>query len=96
VPEPISARARGTEVGQREVEQPGLAKSTNGSEGDVRFAQAGHHPFETSTGLLAKLRRPPKRPVNHVHNFKESGSSVGLIRRVCIECSFVSIGSNDE
>jgi hypothetical protein len=95
VPEPVSARARGTESGQPEFE-PGLAKSTNGSDGDVRFAQAGHHPFETSTGLLAKLRRPPKRPVNHVHNFKESGSSVGLVRRVCIECSFVSIGSNDE
>ncbi len=95
VPEPISARARGTESGQPEVE-PGRAKSTNGSDGDVRYAQAGHHPFETSTGLLAKLRRPPKRPVNHVHNFKESGSSVGLVRRVCIECSFVSIGSNDE
>ena len=64
--------------------------------GDVRFAQEGHHPFETSTGLLGKLRRAPKRPVNHVHKFKESGSSVGLVRRVCIECAYVSIGSEDD
>jgi hypothetical protein len=62
---------------------------------DVRFAPEGHHPAETSTGLLAKLRRQPKPPTDHVHKFKESGSSVGLVRRVCVECSYVSIGSDD-
>jgi hypothetical protein len=62
---------------------------------EVRFAQEGHHPAETSTGLLAKLRRQPKLPTNHVHKFKEAGSSVGLVRRVCIECAYVSIGSDD-
>ena len=94
VPEPASARQRGAETPDPDVE-PAPGRAANGSDGDVRYAQAGHHPFETSTGLLSKLRRQPKRPMNHVHNFKESGSSVGLVRRVCIECSFVSIGSDD-
>ena len=94
VPEAVSARDRGAEIAAPDVE-PAPGRAANGSDGDVRYAQAGHHPFETSTGLLSKLRRQPRRPVNHVHNFKESGSSVGLVRRVCIECSFVSIGSDD-
>ena len=94
VTEAFSARQRGAETGDPEVD-PAPVRGANGSDGDVRYAQAGHHPFETSTGLLSKLRRQPKRPVNHVHTFKESGSSVGLVRRVCIECSFVSIGSDD-
>jgi hypothetical protein len=62
---------------------------------EVRFAADGHHPAETSVGLLARLRRQPKIPDNHVHRFRESGSGVGLVRRVCIECSYVSISSND-
>ena len=95
VPEPASARKREAETAEPAVE-PARGRVANGSEGDVRYAQEGHHPFETSTGLLSKLRRQPKRPTNHVHNFKESGSSVGLVRRVCIECSFVSIGSDDD
>ena len=95
VPEPVSARQREAETGNP-MSSRLREESANGSDGDVRYAQAGHHPFETSTGLLSKLRRQPKRPVNHVHNFKESGSSVGLVRRVCIECSFVSIGSDDD
>jgi hypothetical protein len=61
----------------------------------VRFAADGHHPKETSVGLLSFLRRPNKIPDNHVHKFRESGSSVGLVRRVCLECSYVSIGSDD-
>lgn len=61
----------------------------------VRFAADGHHPAETSVGLLSFLRRPTKVPDNHVHKFRESGSSVGLVRRVCLECSYVSIGSDD-
>ncbi|MGH8926853.1 MAG: hypothetical protein ACRDWH_00760 [Acidimicrobiia bacterium] len=63
---------------------------------DVRFAPEGHHPAETSTGILSKLRRQPRRPENHVHKFRESGSSVGLVRRVCTECAYVSIGSEEE
>lgn len=63
---------------------------------DVRFAAEGHHPAETNTGLLSRLRRQPKKPDNHVHKFQESGSSVGLVRRVCVECSYVSIGSDDD
>jgi len=62
---------------------------------EVRFAADGHHPAETSVGLLSRLRRQPKIPENHVHRFRESGSGVGLVRRVCIECSYVSISSND-
>lgn len=65
-------------------------------EADVRFAAEGHHPAETNTGLLSRLRRQPKRPTDHVHKFQESGSSVGLVRRVCVECSYVSIGSDDD
>lgn len=61
----------------------------------VRFAADGHHPAETSVGLLSFLRRPTKIPDNHVHKFRQSGSSVGLVRRVCLECSYVSIGSDD-
>jgi hypothetical protein len=61
----------------------------------VRFAADGHHPAETSVGLLSFLRRPTKVPDNHVHKFRESGSSVGLVRRVCLECSYVSFGSDD-
>ncbi|HKX76291.1 MAG TPA: hypothetical protein VJR05_12975 [Acidimicrobiia bacterium] len=60
-----------------------------------RFAPAGHHPAETSVGLLSRLRRQPKVPTNHVHRFQESRSAVGLVRRVCVECSYVSIGSED-
>jgi hypothetical protein len=62
---------------------------------EVRFAADGHHPSETSVGLLSRLRRQPKIPDSHIHRFRESGSGVGLVRRVCIECSYVSISSND-
>ena len=96
VPEPVSAReAREsrTEASATLVE-PTRAKIQADSD-EVRFAQEGHHPSETSTGLLAKLRRQPKLPTDHIHKFKEAGSSVGLVRRVCIECAYVSIGSDD-
>ena len=98
VPQPASARQLAPESAEPDLETAGgrVTNGVDGAEGQVRYAQAGHHPFETSTGLLSKLRRQPKRPVNHVHSFKESGSSVGLVRRVCIECSFVSIGSDDD
>ena len=66
-----------------------------GEDEEVRFAPEGHHPAETSTGLLSKLRRQSKLPGNHVHKFQESKSAVGLVRRVCVECSYVSIGSDD-
>ena len=96
VPEPVSgtvARESRTEASATLVE-PTRAKIQVDSD-DVRFAQEGHHPSETSTGLLAKLRRQPKLPTDHVHKFKEAGSSVGLVRRVCTECAYVSIGSDD-
>ena len=98
VPEPISAAAVKARDERREVDATPAAPKKGGAVGnggDVRFAQDGHHPSETSTGLLAKLRRPPKLREDHVHIFKESGSSVGLVRRVCIECAYVSIGSHD-
>jgi hypothetical protein len=97
VPEPVSgtaARAGRTEAVAARVE-PTRVEIEVDSE-DVRFAQEGHHPSETSIGLLSKLRRQPKLPDDHVHKFKESGSSVGLVRRVCIECAYVSIGSDDD
>jgi hypothetical protein len=56
---------------------------------------AGHHPAETNVGLLAKLRRPPKADQEHVHTYEESRSAGGLTRRVCVECSHVSITSDD-
>ncbi len=97
VPEPISAAAVKARDERREVDTTAAAPKKGPVEngGDVRFAPDGHHPSETSTGLLAKLRRPPKLREDHVHTFKESGSSVGLVRRVCIECAYVSIGSHD-
>ncbi|HUO46993.1 MAG TPA: hypothetical protein VM470_09210 [Acidimicrobiia bacterium] len=71
------------------------APTTTEEEEGVRFAAAGHHPAETNVGLLSRLRRQPKVPDNHTHKFRESGSGVGLVRRVCTECSYVSIGSGD-
>lgn len=97
VPEPVSGRTprdSRTESSDTLVETKRVKVAVDGE--DVRFAQQGHHPAETSTGLLSKLRRQPKLPDNHVHKFKESGSSVGLIRRVCTECAYVSIGSEDD
>ena len=97
VPEPVAgrtARDSRTEARATLVETTRAKVAVDGE--DVRFAQQGHHPSETSTGLLSKLRRQPKLPDNHVHKFKESGSSVGLIRRVCTECAYVSIGSDDD
>jgi hypothetical protein len=97
VPEPVSgtaAREGRTEASATLVE-PNRVEVERDSD-DVRFAQEGHHPSETSTGLLAKLRRQPKLPNDHIHKFKESGSSVGLVRRVCIECAYVSIGSDED
>jgi hypothetical protein len=97
VPEPVSgtaARQRRTEASATLVEPTQVETEVDSD--DVRFAQEGHHPSETSTGLLAKLRRQPKLPDDHIHKFKEAGSSVGLVRRVCIECAYVSIGSDDD
>jgi hypothetical protein len=98
VPEPVSAvtaRERRAEASGTLVEQS--KPEVNGDpDVDPRFAQEGHHPSETSTGLLAKLRRQPKLPDDHIHRFKDAGSSVGLVRRVCIDCAYVSIGSDDD
>ena len=55
----------------------------------------GHHPIESSTGPLGRLRRPPKLAEDHVHVTAESRSAVGLTRRVCIECSHVSISADE-
>jgi hypothetical protein len=96
VPEPVSGTSREgrAEASATLVEQTRVEVDADSD--DARFAQTGHHPSETSTGLLAKLRRQPKLPDDHIHKFKEAGSSVGLVRRVCIECAYVSIGSDDD
>ena len=97
VPEPVSGtvpRQRGSEASATLVEQTRVEAQVDTDE--ARFSQEGHHPSETSTGLLAKLRRQPKLPDDHIHRFKDAGSSVGLVRRVCIECAYVSIGSDDD
>lgn len=91
--QPIEREAPSVREPERAAEEPGAVELSAPEE--VRFAPEGHHPAETSTGLLSKLRRQPKPPTDHVHKFKESGSSVGLVRRVCIECSYVSIGIDD-
>jgi hypothetical protein len=62
---------------------------------EVRYAAEGHHPAETSMGLLSRFRRQQRVPESHIHKFQESKSGVGLVRRVCVECSYVSIGSDD-
>ncbi len=100
VPEPVSGTGatlspeRRAEASATLIEQTRMEVDVDND--DARFSQEGHHPFETSTGLLAKLRRQPKLPDDHKHKFKEAGSSVGLVRRVCIECAYVSIGSDDD
>ncbi|MFN2486337.1 MAG: hypothetical protein ABR609_06980 [Acidimicrobiia bacterium] len=55
----------------------------------------GHHPLESSTGMLGKLRRAPKIAKGHEHIYQESRSVFGLMRRVCVECSYVSISTYD-
>ncbi len=101
VPEPvsgpgaISSRQHGPDGSATLVEQSSVEIAVD-PDAEVRFALEGHHPSETSTGLLAKLRRQPKLPEDHVHKFKESGSSVGLVRRVCTECAYVSIGNDND
>ena len=76
-----------------------LSSNPRGDDGDptpTSVLLKTPHPSETSTGLLAKLRRQPKLPDDHIHRFKDAGSSVGLVRRVCIDCAYVSIGSDDD
>ena len=94
-PDPVATRtetaARSDGAGGRTL----VGDARPETDDELRFTQQGHHPAETS-GLLSKLRRQPKISGDHIHKFKESGSSVGLVRRVCIECAFVSIGRDDE
>ena len=92
-PEPRPANVR---RGQCHARRASEGEVNGDPDADPRFAQEGHHPSETSTGLLAKLRRQPKLPDDHIHRFKDAGSSVGLVRRVCIDCAYVSIGSDDD
>jgi hypothetical protein len=102
-PEPVPAAKGG--AGQRLPKTDSPAKAVKPAKGApvagsrdapaAKPAATGHHPAETSGGLLSRLRRQPKVPEGHVHTFREAGSSVGLSRRVCIECSYVSIGSED-
>lgn len=101
VPEPVSRPGAYSPPQRRADATSTLIKQVRAGievdpDAEVRFAQEGHHPSETSTGLLSKLRRQPKLPDDHVHKFKASGSSVGLVRRVCIECAYVSIGNDDD
>ncbi|MGQ0848274.1 MAG: hypothetical protein ACT4OP_04035 [Actinomycetota bacterium] len=84
-PKAIAAPSPTSQVLPEEADPPPVT--------EIRFAADGHHPSETSTGLLSKLRRQPKPPDGHVHKYRDSGSAVGLSRRVCTECSHVSIGS---
>lgn len=83
-------KARPEEVPAAPIEE---AKPAELSRAEARME--GHHPIESSTGLLGKLRRPPKLADDHVHVFLESRSAVGLTRRVCIECSHVSISADE-
>lgn len=85
--------AAGTEAGKK-ADQPEPESEVEELAGG-RFAPLGHHPAETSVGLLSRLRRQPKVPTNHVHRYQEARLAVGLVRRVCVECSYVSIGSDD-
>ncbi|CAN5145991.1 hypothetical protein BH18ACT5_BH18ACT5_12320 [soil metagenome] len=82
------ARTQKEEIAlDRESAKPELSKA------ELRLE--GHHPIESNTGLLGKLRRAPKVAEDHVHVYQESRSAVGLTRRVCTECSHVSISSDD-
>jgi hypothetical protein len=95
-PEPISRRLR-----RLAVEAPVLEPTANGhrdeksSSQPVRYAVDGHHPAETTKGLRSRLRKDPKLPEDHVHRFEDGGAAVGIRRRVCVECAYVSIGTSD-
>jgi hypothetical protein len=91
-----SGRLNATREGSGTLVEQAPVETALDPDVEVRFAAEGHHPSETSTGLLAKLRRQPKPPDDHVHKFRASGSSVGLVRRVCTECAYVSIGSDND
>jgi len=65
------------------------------AEKPLELRNYGHHPLESSTGLLGKLRRAPKIAEGHEHVYQESRSVFGLMRRVCVECSYVSISTYD-
>ena len=102
-------RGKKEEAPEPEVSEPGVLETASPREiTDLASAReaieakatreakgSGHHPAETSVGLLAKLRRPAKANEEHEHAYQESRSIGGLTRRVCVECNHVSIVSDD-
>ncbi|MGI8518919.1 MAG: hypothetical protein ACR2ME_11390 [Acidimicrobiia bacterium] len=72
-----------------------VADSAVQAQKPLELRNYGHHPLESSTGLLGKLRRAPKIAESHEHVYQESRSVFGLMRRVCVECSYVSISTYD-
>jgi len=60
------------------------------------FAAAGHHPAESNKGLMSIFRKEQKPPHGHVHRFAEGRTAGGIMRRVCLECAYVSISVGEE
>lgn len=62
---------------------------------DSRAYAGGHHPAET-TGIRASMRSlfARSKPPQHEHSFVQT-TTLGITRRVCIDCGHVSIGVDD-
>ena len=93
---PLTGRAR-AESRRKRHDWMSTRRSKTPSPSSSSRAEArmeGHHPIESSTGLLGRLgahRSSPKTMCTSA----ESRSAVGLTRRVCIECSHVSISADE-
>ena len=95
-PEPESLEPEVSEAAPpRDVTDLASAREAIEAKATKEAKGSGHHPAETNVGLLAKLRRPAKATEEHEHAYQESRSIGGLTRRVCVECSHVSIVSDD-
>lgn len=83
------------EAPPREVTSLASAREAIQAKAAKEDKNAGHHPAETNVGLLSKLRRQSKPVEAHEHVYEETRSIGGLTRRVCLECSHVSIVADD-
>jgi hypothetical protein len=58
------------------------------------LAGAPAPPSERS-GLLGAVRSAFARKVTHEHEFVEAPGGIGIIRQICAECGYISIGVSD-
>lgn len=92
---PLPARPVGRATWQSPDSEDSPAAVTAEPRPTLPAFKDGRHPAETS-GLRASVRSIFGRGnAEHEHAFVESTTAVGLTRRVCLECGYVSIGVAD-